>query len=159
MKLKMLLMAALFAASATGAPAQDVVPGKESETEEILPADVPAAVTDLDVSVINVRIVGPWSTADGRGFSRVVLTVTQDTPHLYVQWVERPLDAEPHVLMTVEIEDVARDRLLFGDMRVEADENDAEVVMDTVPGADGLRQTYVLLIGEPSNVRFGPATN
>lgn len=45
-------------------------------------------------------------------------------------------------------------------MRAEPeDQGGVTVFLDTVPDADDIRDTWVLIVGAPGEVRFGPATN
>ncbi len=120
---------------------------------------IPPVIEVIDPTVFAVRIVGPWTDKDVQGFSRVILVAEGDTPRLYVQWMEQPADDEPSVRATVEVEQVATDKLVFGDIRVEASRNDASVFLDTRVDVQGFRETYVLNVGGPGQIQFGPATN
>jgi hypothetical protein len=140
-----LLSAALtgYVVAATPAAAQQAPPG---------------LVSTLPVTVVLVRVVGPWTSPQARGISRIVGIADGTKMRLFVQWIA---DAPQGAVLvdTREIAAVAGEGLVFGDVRVEASENDASVFLDTLPGNDGLRDTYVLLVQTPGQFRFGPATN
>jgi hypothetical protein len=120
---------------------------------------IPAVVDAIDTTVFAVRVVSPWTDQDVQGFSRVILTAEGDTPRLYVQWVEEPADGEPNIRTTIEVPDVAKEKLVFGDIRIEASNGEASVFLDTRPDTQGIRESYVLIVSGPGSVRFGPATN
>lgn len=122
------------------------------------PAQPPAIVTTLPVTIVLVRVVGPWTLPNSRGISRIVGAADGTRLRLFVQWIA---DAPQGAVLvdTREVLPVAQRSLVFGDVRVEASENDASVFLDTLPGADGLKDTYVLRVRTPGDFRFGPATN
>jgi hypothetical protein len=122
------------------------------------PAPPPAIVNTLPVTVVLVRVVGPWTLPNARGISRIVGAADGTRMRLFVQWIA---DAPQGAVLvdTREVTPVAQRGLVFGDVRVEASENDASVFLDTLPGADGLKDTFVLHVRTPGDFRFGPATN
>ncbi|MDR4306953.1 hypothetical protein IHQ68_10015 [Chelatococcus sambhunathii] len=130
------------------------------------PAEQPAAAErqpspgdkiGVPARVWAVRIAGGWE-ADGRkGFSRVIGAFEGDKQKLTVQWLAEP---DGQVIDAVELDDEEAAKLTFGDIRAEPeDKGGITVFLDTVPDNDGLRDTWVLVIGGPGDVRFGPATN
>lgn len=139
--------AALFALLAGGLPAAAQAPQQ-----------TPVIVTGLPVTVVLVRVVGPWTLPNSRGISRIVGAADGTRMRLFVQWIA---DAPQGAVLvdTREVAPVAQRGLVFGDVRVEASENDASVFLDTLPGADGLKDTFVLRVRTPGDFRFGPATN
>ncbi|GGE43961.1 hypothetical protein GCM10007276_21360 [Agaricicola taiwanensis] len=139
-------------------PAEDSTSGDALPKIESLDT-IPPVLEVIDPTVFAVRVVGPWSEGDLQGFSRVVLVAEGDTPKLYVQWVEQPSEGEPNIIATIEIAQVAEEKLVFGDIRVEASQNDASVFLDTRVDVQGFRETYVLNVGAPGRAQFGPATN
>jgi hypothetical protein len=149
----LLVVASLVLALGSPGFAQDMPAPVEPLTE------VPPVIDAIDATVMAVRVVGPWTDRDVQGFSRVILTAEGDTPHLFVQWIEQPAEGEPNLRATIEVDQVAKEKLVFGDIRVEASENDASVFLDTRVDAQGFRETYVLVVGSPGSVRFGRATN
>jgi hypothetical protein len=122
------------------------------------PAPAPPIVTALPVTIVLVRVVGPWTLPNSRGISRIVGAADGTRMRLFVQWIA---DAPQGAVLvdTREVTPVAQRGLVFGDVRVEASENDASVFLDTLPGADGLKDTFVLRVRTPGDFRFGPATN
>lgn len=110
---------------------------------------VPADVTAL-------RVAGSWEADGKKGFSRVVGVTTADRQRFYVQWLSMP---DGIVLQTTELKDDDADKLTFGDIRAEQENDGVSVFMDTIPDKDGMRDTWVLVIGAPGEIRFGPATN
>lgn len=131
--------------------------GVQSGSAQTAPAQ-PPLVANLPVTVVLVRVVGPWTLPDTRGISRIVAIADGTRMRLFVQWIA---DAPQGAVLTDsrEVTEVAEQGLVFGDVRVEASENDASVFLDTLPKSDGLRDTYVLLVQGPGEFRFGPATN
>lgn len=121
--------------------------------------EVPPVLDVIDSTVFAVRIVGPWMEGDLQGFSRVVLVAEGDTPRLFIQWMEQAAESEPTVTTTVEIPQVAEEKLVFGDIRVEASQNDASVFLSTRVDVQGFKETYVLHVGTPGRAKFGSSTN
>jgi hypothetical protein len=119
----------------------------------------PPVLEVIDPTVFAVRVVGPWSESDRQGFSRVVLVAEGDVPRLYVQWMEQPAEGEPTVDTTVEVSQVADEKLVFGDIRVESSQNEASVFFDTRVDVQGFRETYVLNVGTPGRIKFGTPSN
>lgn len=136
------------------APAEKVAP------DPIQPdAAAPAARDEIGVPahVWAVRIAGGWEADGGKGFSRVIGVFEGDRQKLVVQWLAEP-DGRIVAAKVLDDEDAAK--LTFGDMRAEpADQGGVTVFIDTVPDADDIRDTWVLVIGAPGDARFGPATN
>lgn len=119
----------------------------------------PAAADDLGVParVWAVRIAGGWEADGKRGFSRVIGSFEGDRQKLTVQWLAEP---DARVVESKVLEDEEAAKLTFGDMRAEpGDQGGVTVFLDTVPDNDGLRDTWVLVLGAPGDARFGPATN
>lgn len=107
-------------------------------------------------NVSAVRLSGTWETADGKGFSRVVGVVDGGRQRLYVQWLTEP---DGGIFETKELDDPEAARLTFGDIRAEPGETGVTMFLDTPPDKDGIRDTWVLIVGAPGETRFGPATN
>ena len=104
-----------------------------------------------------VRIAGGWEANGKKGFSRVIGAFEGDRQKLTVQWLAEP---DGQVIDAVDLSDDEAAKLTFGDIRAEPEEKGGiTVFLDTVPDNDGLRDTWVLVIGDPGDVRFGPATN
>jgi hypothetical protein len=121
-------------------------------------AQVPPLVEQLPVTVVMVRVAGPWSTGTAKGISRIVAIADGTRMRLFVQWIADTARG-PQMVDTREVSEVAAQGLIFGDVRVDASENEAEVFLDTLPGADGARDTYVLVAETPGQIRFGRAGN
>jgi len=124
-------------------PSADAAP----KTDEVL--GVPA-------QVIALRVGGPWEADGKRGFSRVIGVLNGDRQRFYVQWLEEP---DFRVVETKELQDPDAAELTFGDVRAEPADTGVTVFLDTIPDKDGMRDTWVIVIGEPGDARFGPATN
>lgn len=124
------------------------------------PGDPQAEARDefgIPARVWSVRIAGGWEADGKRGFSRVVGAFEGDRQRLFVQWLAEP---DGRVVAVEELKDDEAAKLTFGDFRAEPAERDGVTVfLDTVPDGDGLRDTWVLVIGGPGDARFGPATN
>ncbi|MFD1331400.1 hypothetical protein ACFQ4O_05245 [Methylopila musalis] len=150
------------------APAEKVDPGPvrpdpttpaapetpEGEAEAEAPADDPLGVA---ANVTVARIASPWSTADGKGFSRVIGVIDGTRQRFYAQWLTEP---DGRVIETREIENEDAARLTFGDIRAEpGSTGGVTLFLDTQADRDGLRDTWVLILGAPGEIRFGPAMN
>ncbi|RXF73918.1 hypothetical protein [Hansschlegelia zhihuaiae] len=126
------------------------------------PAEQPANPAAMDAigvpaKVWAVRIAGGWEADGKRGFSRVIGTFEGDAQRLTVQWLAEP---DGRVVGSKVLEDEEAAKLTFGDMRAEPeDRGGVTVFLDTLPDADGIRDTWVLIIGGPGEARFGPAMN
>ncbi|GLK69476.1 hypothetical protein [Hansschlegelia plantiphila] len=134
-------------------PETPAPPEGGSQAKEATPS---ADTLDVPARVFAVRVAGPWQADGKKGFSRVV-GVTQDgAQHFYVQWLGEP---DGQVVATKEVVDDEAAKVTFGDVRTEPGDEGVTVFLDTVPDKDGMRDTWVMVIGEPGDVRFGPATN
>jgi hypothetical protein len=117
---------------------------------------VPAALTSLPSEVLMLRAVGPWKTADAKGFVRLVALAQDNKLDFYVQWI----DDSGKVVETKRLEGADQaPQLALADIRVETGEDESSVYLDTPKDAQGFSQTYVLVLGEPGKAQFGPATN
>lgn len=169
------LAAALLGVPAVGpvvaqqpSPAEPAQPAPPEKVDPPLPApdgetgaaeDRAAAGDSVGVpaKVWAVRIAGGWEADGLRGFSRVIGTFEGDHQKLTVQWLAAP---DGRVINEVVLDDEEAAKLTFGDMRAEPeDRGGVTVFLDTLPDRDGLRDTWVLIIGAPGEARFGPATN
>lgn len=104
-----------------------------------------------------VRIAGGWEADGKRGFSRVIGSFEGEKQKLVVQWLAEP---DGRVIESKELEDEEAAKVTFGDMRADPeDRGGVTVFIDTLRDADGLSDTWVLVIGGPGEARFGPATN
>lgn len=121
-------------------------------------AATPPLVAGLPVTVVLVRVIGPWTQDEQRGISRIVAIADGTRMRLFVQWIA---DAAQGAVLAEsrEVLQVAQQGLVFGDVRVEASENDSSVFLDTLPKGNGLRDTFVLLVQGPGEFKFGPPTN
>lgn len=154
---------ALAQAPAPRGPSQTTPPDKISP-DPVQPAPTAppqgAAAGDaigVPARVWAVRIAGGWEADGKRGFSRVIGTFEGDRQKLTVQWLAEP---DGRVIEAKELEDEEAAKLTFGDMRAEpGDRGGVTVFLDTLPDSDGIRDTWVLILGEPGDARFGPATN
>ncbi|MFC3693820.1 hypothetical protein [Chenggangzhangella methanolivorans] len=168
-----LFIAALACAAAAGpslaqapspaAPSQTTPPDKIDPvpvTPEAGASEAPAAGGDrigVPARVWAMRIAGGWEANGQKGFSRVIGTFEGDRQKLTVQWLAEP---DGRVVNAVELNDEEAAKLTFGDMRAEPeDRGGVTMFIDTLRDADGLSDTWVLVIGEPGDARFGPATN
>lgn len=156
---------ALAQSPASRAPSQTTPPDK-IDPNPIRPdlsgpgAPAPAASDDLlgvPAKVWAVRIGGGWEADGKRGFSRLIGAFEGDRQKLTVQWLAEP---DGRVVESKALEDEEAAKLTFGDFRAEPeDRGGVTVFLDTLPDADGLRDTWVLVLGGPGDARFGPATN
>lgn len=118
--------------------------------------DLPDSLKALAVDIVLVRAIGPWSQDGRKGFSRVVAIASGKGLLLYAQWLE----SNGEVFESKELEGAdAAPELALGDIRIETGPEDSSVYFDTPPDRQGMRETYVLVIGQPGDARFGPATN
>lgn len=151
---------------APNAPAEKIDPGPvrpdnpaplTGPAEPAPPQDAQAAdPLNVAPNVSVVRISGTWDTADGKGVSRIVGVIDGGRQRFYVQWLTEP---DGKVFLTRELEDEDAAKLTFGDVRAEPGDTGVTMFLDTVPDKDGLRDTWVLIVGAPGDVRFGPSTN
>jgi hypothetical protein len=164
---RFVLSAALLAA----APALAQAPSPTTPPDKVAPDPIqpppgpaerpagPAAMDAIGVpaKVWAVRIAGGWEADGKRGFSRVIGTFEGDSQRLTVQWLAEP---DGRVIDSKVLEDEEASKLTFGDMRAEPGERGGVTVfLDTLPDADGIRDTWVLILGGPGEARFGPAMN
>lgn len=144
-----LLSCGLAALAAAGAAAQDAGGARRLETP-------PPVISSLSNEIALLRIVGPWQAEGKKGFIRVVGTTSGGRLTLYAQWITQ----SGEVFATAEIPEAAeKPELALGDIRVEAGDPESSVYFDTLPDAQGFRETFVLMLGFPGEARFGPATN
>jgi hypothetical protein len=136
----------------------DPVPVQPDASKPSAAAPAASAEDPLGVrsDVFVVRVAGPWKSEGRQGFSRVVGVNAGDRQRLYVQWLSEPDGA---VVETKELVDEEAAKLAFGDVRAEPSDTGLSMFLDTAPDKDGLRDTWVLIVGEPGETRFGPATN
>ncbi|MFC5068293.1 hypothetical protein [Flaviflagellibacter deserti] len=120
------------------------------------PSNLPPSVGSVPTDVVMVRVVGPWE-ADGRkGFSRLVATAFGGQLSMHVQWIS---DAG-EIVATQELEGSAEaPQLALATVRAENGKDNSAVYFDTPEDAQGFRETFVLIVGQPGDARFGPATN
>jgi hypothetical protein len=110
----------------------------------------------ISTEIVLLRVIGPWTDGDSKGFSRVVSRVSGGKLNLYVQWI----GADGKTTQTAEVDGAQNvPQLALSEIRVEAGDEDSGVYFDTPEDAQGFRETYVLIIGRPGEARFGPATN
>lgn len=145
--------AALLAFAAEAAP--DTAPGGADGVKP------PPAVASVAAEVALVRIVGPWDTAEQKGFSRLVALVRGGAPTLYVQWIATGASpADNTVVQTALVAGAeAVPTLPLAEVAVYPDRNNSEVTF-ALPhprGAEG--QSYVLDVGLPGDARFGPESH
>lgn len=142
------------------APAPQTAPAEKLDPEPVQPGAGASAARDeigVPARVWAVRIAGGWEADGKKGFSRVIGTFEGDRQKLTVQWLAEP---DGRVVDAKVLEDEEAAKLTFGDMRAEPeDQGGVTVFLDTVPDADDIRDTWVLIVGAPGEVRFGPATN
>lgn len=117
---------------------------------------VPSALTALPSELLMLRPIGPWKTADAKGFVRLAALAEDNKLNFYVQWI----DDSGKVVETKRLEGADQaPQLALADIRVETGEDESSVYLDTPKDAQGFSQTYVLVLGEPGKAQFGPATN
>jgi hypothetical protein len=151
----MLLVAASLAAPAV---AQTASPDAATTSET---GKVPPAVAAVAPEVALVRIIGPWDTAEQRGFSRFVVVVKDGVPALHVQWLadagtgQGAAPVESVVVKGAE----ALPSLPLAEVAVDPGRNDSEVTfaLPHPKGAEG--QSYTLDVGLPGDARFGPESH
>ena len=130
-------------------PIQPDVPTQRSPT--------PAEFAAIPAKIWALRIIGGWEVDGKRGFSRLIGAFEGDKQTLTVQWLAEP---DGRVVETKELEDEEAAKLTFGDFRAEPeDQGGVTVFLDTLPDEDGIRDTWVLVVGGPGDARFGPASN
>jgi len=116
----------------------------------------PPALAALPSELLMLRAIGPWKTADAKGFVRLVALAEDNKLNFYVQWI----DDSGKVVETKKLEGADQaPQLALADIRVETGEEESSVYLDTPKDAQGFSQTYVLVLGEPGKAQFGPATN
>lgn len=143
------------------APAQTTPPDK-IDSGPVRP-DKPAAPSSTAADILNVpsaifalRRAGSWDADGAKGFSRVIGVTDGDKQRFFAQWLA---ESDGHVVATKEVVDEDAAKLIFGDVRAETGEDGVTVFLDTEPDKDGMRDTWVMVLGGPGDVRFGPATN
>jgi hypothetical protein len=145
-------------------PAPDASPPESGENSPFSSqAGAPTALGSTDVpaleiptDIVIVRVLGPWTAEGKSGFSRAVGKVSAGDLSLYVEWITD--DGE--VVRTTQIEESAETpQLALATIRSETGDEDSAAYFETPEDAQGFREIFVLIVGEPGNARFGPATN
>jgi len=149
------------ALSDDGKAAEKTAPEASGEQPSALAPDqsgepAPPALAALPSELLMLRAIGPWKTADAKGFVRLVALAEDNKLNFYVQWI----DDSGKVVETKKLEGADQaPQLALADIRVETGEEESSVYLDTPKDAQGFSQTYVLVLGEPGKAQFGPATN
>jgi hypothetical protein len=139
------------------APAPTAAPTAPTPTAPAAtPAGQPPSIGSVPTDVVMVRVVGPWD-ADGRkGFSRLVASAFGGQLSMTVQWISDTGE----IVATQELEGSAEaPQLALATVRAENGKDNSAVYFDTPEDAQGFRETFVLIVGQPGDARFGPATN
>ncbi|WP_020178553.1 hypothetical protein [Methylopila sp. M107] len=155
-----LTMAAFPVLAQAPSPAPALPESASPQQDEPKAADrqpSPGDKVGVPAKVWAVRIAGGWEANGRKGFSRVIGAFEGDKQKLTVQWLAEP---DGQVIDSTELDDPEAAKLTFGDLRAEPeDSGGVTMFLDTIPDSDGLRDTWVLVIGDPGDARFGPATN
>jgi hypothetical protein len=156
----------ILAFSLAFSPAVAQTPSPTTPPDKIDPGPVrPVAPTPPVISADNaavpaavfvLRRAGPWEADGVKGFSRVVGIMDGNKQRFYAQWLAAD---DGHIVATKEVADDEAAKLTFGDVRAEPGDEGVTVFLDTEPDKDGMRDTWVMVLGAPGDVRFGPATN
>lgn len=139
-------------------PSERAAPSPDTAEREPTNDARPVAGDPLAIStdIVLLRVVGPWTDEDQRGFSRVIARVSGGQLNLFVQWIK----ADGKAIETAEVDGAQHvPQLALSEIRIEAGDEDSAVYFDTPRDSQGFRETYVLIIERPGQARFGPATN
>jgi hypothetical protein len=123
-------------------------------------APAPPAVAGLSTDVAVVRVVGPWSTATQRGYSRLIEVLSGGTLALYVQWIARGGNGADQIVQTMKVvgaEGVSD--LPLAQIRVDAGQSGSEVQFQLPMSAQGEMQSWTLDVGGPGEAQFGRASH
>jgi hypothetical protein len=137
-------------------PPSDQPSSDQASSDQASEEAVPPALAALPSQVLMLRAVGPWKTADNKGFVRLVALAEDSALNFYVQWI----DDSGKLIETKKLEGADQaPQLALADIRIETGGEESSVYLDTPRDAQGFSQTYVLILGEPGKAQFGPATN
>ncbi|MFC7051339.1 hypothetical protein ACFQI3_01400 [Hansschlegelia quercus] len=154
--LSLLALPAFAQAPSETTPPDKIDPGPIKPDVSTPPSRAEDATSGVPSSVFAVRRAGDWQSDSGKGFSRVIGVLDAGKQRLYAQWIAGD---DGHVVATKEVVDEEAAKLTFGDIRAEPGDEGVTVFLDTEPDKDGMRDTWVMVLGAPGDVRFGPATN
>ena len=140
------------------APSPQTTPPDKIDPDPIAPqAGAARDEVGVPAKVWAVRVVGGWEADGKKGFSRLIGTFETGGQKLTVQRLAEP---DGRVVATKTLDDEEAGKLTFGDFRAEPeDSGGVTMFLDTIPDRDGLRDTWVLVVGAQGEARFGPATN
>jgi hypothetical protein len=120
----------------------------------------PAAVAQLSPDIAMVRVIGPWSTGEQRGYSRLIELLNGGTLSLYVQWIVHGGSGPDQVVQTKQLEGAETvPDLPLAQIRVDAGTEDAEVQFQLPNAAGEDMQSWTLDVGPPGEARFGRASH
>jgi hypothetical protein len=135
-----------------------VAPAAQAEDAPAPPP--PAAVAGLSTDIAVVRVIGPWSTGEQRGYSRLVEVLSGGALSLYVQWIAHGGAGADQVVQTMKVDGAAAvPSLPLAGIRVDAGPDDAEVMFQLAPKAGADVQNWVLDVGPPGQAQFGKASH
>lgn len=128
------------------------------QAEEAPP--VPPSVASLSTDVAVVRVIGPWSTAAGRGYSRLIEVLNGGALTLYVQWIAHGSNGADQAVQTTKVAGAeAVPDLPLAQIRVDAGQNGSEVQFRLPASAQDDMQSWTLEVGGPGEAEFGRASH
>ena len=120
---------------------------------------LPDNVAAIDPSIREIRVPGGWEKDGKKGLYRVVLSRSGDgTSHLFVQWLALGADGTPSLERSIEIAEVAAQKLAVSDFTTDLEGGLAVFVAIANPSGDD-PASYELIVEDDGSYRFGPASN
>lgn len=117
------------------------------------------SIAAIDPSIREIRVPGGWEKDGRKGLYRVVLSRTADgTSHLFVQWLTLGPDGTPALERSIEIGEVAAQKLVVADFTADTDNGLTVFVTIANPTGDD-PASYELIVEDDGTYRFDPASN
>ena len=116
----------------------------------------------LPGNVDDVRVGGTWDRDGKSGVYRVIVARSGGdaiTARLFIQWVAYEDDGSLTVQDTIEIQELDDLKVDIVDFTSESDNDGLSVFLQTLDPDGSADGNYELIVGSPTQHKFGPASN
>lgn len=116
----------------------------------------------LDPAIRDVSIAGAFKAEGRQGVYRLVLTRgSGDAPpaRLFVQWIAIADDGTTKLERTIEIAEVATEKLRIGRLSADTDQGGLTVFIEIAKPDGDAPASYEAVIEDDGSYRFGPSSN